>query len=137
MALQQFRWRNEGNIFTSLKDLTSSNAQFCDQNFCSSLRKLLCLFFCLVVFSILFMIITCYNPAKSLKGDTGLKESHQWYVFFMYFFFPIFSSFDYNMLHISSLAFLTSRILAINLTPIKFFSKKNTWLLVVSREKHI
>ena len=53
------------------------------------------------------------------------------------YFFPIFSSFDYNMLHISSLSLLTSRILAINLTPIKFFSKKNTWLLVVSREKHI
>ena len=42
------------------------------------------------------------------------------------YFFPIFSSFDYNMLHISSLSLLTSRILAINLTPIKFFSKKNT-----------
>ena len=34
-------------------------------------------------------------------------------------------------------AFLSSRILAINLTPIKFFSNKNTWLLVVSIEKHI
>ena len=42
------------------------------------------------------------------------------------YFFPIFPSFDYNMLHISSLSFLTSRILVINLTPIKFFSKKNT-----------
>ena len=39
------RWKNEGNIFTSLKDLTSSNSQFRDQNCGSSLRKLLCLFF--------------------------------------------------------------------------------------------
>ena len=61
----------------NLKDLTSSNAQFRDQNCCCSLRKLLCLIFCLFVFSILFMIITCYNPAKSLEGDTKLKESHQ------------------------------------------------------------
>ena len=51
--------------------------------------------------------------------------------------FPIFSSFHYNMLHISWLSFLTSRILVINLTPIKLFSKKNTWLLVVSRERVI
>ena len=53
------------------------------------------------------------------------------------YFFPIFSSFDYNMLHISWLCFLTSRMLVINLTPIKFFSKENTWLLFVSRKKHI
>ena len=38
------RWKNEGNIFTSLKDLTASNAQFRDQNCCSSLRKLLIVF---------------------------------------------------------------------------------------------
>ena len=55
------RWKNEGNIFTSLKDLTSSNAQFPDQTCCSSLRKLLWLFFCLFVFFILFMIITCLH----------------------------------------------------------------------------
>ena len=55
------RWKNEGNIFTSLKDLTSSNAQFPDQTCCSSLRKLLWLFFCLFVFLILFMIITCLH----------------------------------------------------------------------------
>ena len=42
---QHFRWKNDGNIFTSLKDLTSSNSQFRDQNCGSSLRKLLCLFF--------------------------------------------------------------------------------------------
>ena len=53
--------KNEGNIFTSLKDLTSSNAQFRDQNCCSSLRKLLCLFFCLFVCFILLMIITCLH----------------------------------------------------------------------------
>ena len=61
---------------------------------------------------------TC--PVKSPEGDTKLKKSHY-----------------YNMLHISWLCFLTSRMLVINLTPIKFFSKENTWLLVVSREKHI
>ena len=54
------RWKNEGNIFTSLKDLTSSNAQFRDQPCCSSLRKLLWLFFCLLFFFILFMI-TCLH----------------------------------------------------------------------------
>ena len=55
------RWKNEGNIFTSLKDLTSSNAQFRDQTCCSSLRKLLWLFFCFLFFLILFMIITCLH----------------------------------------------------------------------------
>ena len=58
------RWKNEGNIFTSLKDLTSSNAQFSDQNCCSSesMRKLLCLYCCFFVcFFILFMIITCLH----------------------------------------------------------------------------
>ena len=54
------------------------------------------------------------------------------------YFFSNFLVFRYyNMLHISSLSFLTSRIIAINLIPIKFFSKKNIWLLVVSREKSI
>ena len=83
------------------------------------------------------MIITCYNPAKSLEGAKAKEISSIRCILYVYFFFPIFSSFDYNMLRISSLAFLTSRILAINLTPIKLFSKKNTWLLVVSKEKHI
>ena len=41
------------------------------------------------------------------------------------------------MPHISLLSFLTSRILVINLTPIKCFSKKNTRLLDVSGEKHV
>ena len=54
------------------------------------------------------------------------------------YFFSNFLVFRYyNMLHISSLSFLTSRIIAINLIPIKFFSKENIWLLVVSREKSI
>ena len=54
------------------------------------------------------------------------------------YFFSNFLVFRYyNMLHISSLSFLTSRIIAINLIPITFFSKKNIWLLVVSREKSI
>ena len=56
------RWKNEGNIFTSLKDLTSSSAQFRDQNCCSSSRNLLRLFFCvLCVCFILFMTTTCLH----------------------------------------------------------------------------
>ena len=70
------------------------------------------------------------------------KQSYRNHINNMYsaciLFFSNFLVFRYhNMLHISSLSFLTSRIIAINLIPIKFFSKKNIWLLVVSREKNI
>ena len=59
LLYNNFDEKKEGNIFTSLKDLTSSNAQFRDQNCCSSLRKLLCFFFvCLFVFFILSQIIS-------------------------------------------------------------------------------
>ena len=57
---------NEGNIFTSLKDLTSSNAQFRDQNCFSSLRKLLCLLFgfCLLFYSFYdYYLFTCFSMA--------------------------------------------------------------------------
>ena len=57
---------NEGNIFTSLKDLTSSNAQFRDQNCFSSLRKLLCLLFGLFVFLFLLWLLLVY---MFLHGD--------------------------------------------------------------------
>ena len=57
---------NEGNIFTSLKDLTSSNAQFRDQNCFSSLRKLLCLLFGLFVFLFLLLLLLVY---MFLHGD--------------------------------------------------------------------
>ena len=57
---------NEGNIFTSLKDSTSSNAQFRDQNCFSSLRKLLCLLFGLFVFLFLLWLLLVY---MFLHGD--------------------------------------------------------------------
>ena len=52
------RWKNEGNIFTSLKDLTVSNAQFRDQNCCSSLRKLSIVFFLFFLGRLLKMIFS-------------------------------------------------------------------------------
>ena len=54
LLYNNFDEKNEGNIFTSLKDLTSSNAQFRDQNCCSSLGKLLRLF--LVCLFVLFFV---------------------------------------------------------------------------------
>ena len=62
------------NTFMSLKDLTSSNSYFRDQNLCFSLRKLLCLFFCLFVCFILFMTITCLHVSP-------------WWLWFKFSFF--------------------------------------------------
>ena len=40
------RWKNEGNIFTSLKDVTSSNAQYCA-----------CIFVCLFFLFFLWLLL--------------------------------------------------------------------------------
>ena len=52
-------------MIASLKDLTSSNAQFRDQNCCSSLRKFIVLFFLFVVV-FLFLLLLVY---MFLHGD--------------------------------------------------------------------
>ena len=52
-------------MIASLKDLTSSNAQFRDQNCCSSLRKFIVLFFfCLLLFFYsYYYLFTCFSMA--------------------------------------------------------------------------
>ena len=51
-------------MIASLKDLTSSNAQFRDQNCCSSLRKFIVLFFLfVVVFYSYYYLFTCFSMA--------------------------------------------------------------------------
>ena len=55
----------------SLKDLTSSNSYFRDQNLCFSLRKLLCLFFCLFVLFFLWLLLVY----MSLHGDCDLNSA--------------------------------------------------------------
>ena len=112
--------------------VTSRYFAFTD-NFLCSQRSLL---FCCVDIYVYF--VTTSWKIFITEGRYKAKEITSIIcILYVYFFSPIFPSFDYNMLHISSLSFLTSRILAINFTPINFFSKKNTWLLFVSRGKHI
>ena len=50
-------------MIASLKDLTSSNAQFRDQNCCSSLGKLLCFFFVCCFFYSYYYLFTCFSMA--------------------------------------------------------------------------
>ena len=58
--------KNEGNILTSLKDLASSNAQFRDQNCCSSFGKVMAL---VVLFGFFlysfddYYLFTCFSMA--------------------------------------------------------------------------
>ena len=54
------RWKNEGNIFTSLKDVTSSNAQYCA-----------CIFVCLFFFYSFYdyYLFTCFSMAINYFCD--------------------------------------------------------------------
>ena len=97
--------------------VTSRYFAFTD-NFLCSQRSLL---FCCIDIYVYFAITSCtYSSLEEIQT----KEITSIICILYVYFFSTFPSFDYNMLHISSLSFLTWRLLAINLTPIKFFPKK-------------
>ena len=107
--------------------VTSRYFAFTD-NFLRSQRSLL---FCCIDIYVYKLHIFITGGRYKAKEITSII-----YILYVYFFFQIFPSFDYNVLHISSLSFLTWRLLAI-FNSNKVLSQENNWLLALSREKHI